>query len=126
MTVTQGMTDQDPHASVRSDVCQFADDRLSDAKKLDFVHQLLQRDTAQARVHLDRIQRYATSLDDPARRNPEVDRALAAIANDADARARFLAFARDADQPTVRVRMLKVAQDLGWLSVDQSAGRNWR
>ena len=119
MTVTQGMTDQDPHASVRRDVCQFADDRLSDAKKLEFVHQLLQRDTAQARVHLDRIQRYATSLEAPARRTPEVARALAAIAGDAEARARFLAFARDADQPAVRVRMLKVAQDLGWLSVDQ-------
>jgi hypothetical protein len=119
MTVTEGMTDRDPYASVRRDVCQFTDDRLSDVTKLEFVHQLLQRDTAQARVHLDRIQRYATSLDEPARRNPEVDRALAAIAGDADARARFLAFARDADQPTVRVRMLKVAQDLGWLSADQ-------
>jgi hypothetical protein len=113
------MTDQDPHAALRRDVCQFADDRLSDAKKLDFVHQLLQRDTVQARVHLDRIQRLAASLDDPARRTPAVVQALAAIAADADARGRFLALARDADQPAVRVRMLKVAQDLGWLSADQ-------
>jgi hypothetical protein len=119
MTVTQGMTDQDPHAAVRRDVCQFADDRLPDAKKLGFVHQLLQRPTAEARVHLDRIDRYATSLDDPARRTPEVAQALAAIAGDAEARARFLDFARDADRPPVRVRMLKVAQDLGWLSADQ-------
>jgi hypothetical protein len=119
MTVTQGMTDQDPHAAVRRDVCQFADDRVSDAKKLGFVHQLLRRPTAQARVHLDRIDRYATSLDDPARRTSEVTQALASIAGDADARARFLDFARDADQPATRARMLKVAQDLGWLSADQ-------
>jgi hypothetical protein len=84
MTVTQGMTDQDPHADVRHDVCQFADDRLSDAKKLDFVHQLLQGRMAEARVHLDRIQRYATALDDPARRTPEVAQALAGIAGEAD------------------------------------------
>ncbi len=57
MSVTQGMTDEDPHADVRRDVCQFADDRLSDAQKLDFVHQILQRPTAEARIHLDRIQR---------------------------------------------------------------------
>jgi hypothetical protein len=119
MTVTQGMTDRDPHAAVRRDVCQFADDRLSDAKKLGFVHELLRRPTAQARVHLDRIDRFATSLDDPARRTPEVTQALAGIAGDADASARFLDFARDADQPAVRARMLKVAQDLGWLSPDQ-------
>lgn len=119
MTATEGMTDRDPHAALRRDVCQFADDRLSDAKRLDFVHQLLQRDTLQARVHLDRIQRFAASLDDRARRTPTVAQALAAIAADADARARFLAFARDADRPVVRVRMLKVAQDLGWLSADQ-------
>jgi hypothetical protein len=119
MTVTQGMTDQDPHADVRHDVCQFADDRLSDAKKLDFVHQLLQGRMAEARVHLDRIQRYATALDDPARRTPEVTQALAGIAGDAAARAHFLAFARDADRPAVRTRMLKLARDLGWLSADE-------
>ena len=119
MTVTQGMTDQDPHAAVRDDVCQFADDRLSDANKLAFVHQLLQRETAQARVHLDRIQRYVTSLDDPVRRTPAVVQEFAAIVGDAQARARFLEFARDADQPAVRARMLKVALDLGWLSADE-------
>jgi hypothetical protein len=119
MTVTKGMTDKDPHADVRHDVCQFADDRLTDAKRIGFVHQLLQRETAQARVHLDRIQRYAKALQDPARRTPEVTRALGAIAGDADARARFIGFARDADRPAVRARMLEVAVDLGWLSADE-------
>lgn len=119
MTVARGMTEQDPHAAVRRDVCQFADDRLSDAQRLGFVHQLLQRETAQARLHLDRIQRFAKALDDPARRTPEAAQALGAIAGDASARARFLGFARDADQPAVRARMLDVARDLGWLSADE-------
>ncbi|NRF67099.1 hypothetical protein HLB44_08910 [Aquincola sp. S2] len=122
MTVTQGMTDKDPHAATRRDVCQFADDRLSDAKKLGFVRQLLQRQMAEARMHLDRIQRYAKALDNPARRTPEVAQALADIAGDAALRARFLDFARDADQPAVRARMLKVARDFGWLSAEQRWG----
>ncbi len=119
MTVTQGMTDGDPHAAVRDDVCHFADDRVTDANKLNFVHQVLKRETAQARVHLDRIQRHASALDDPARRTPEVNQAFAAIAADGPSRARFLDFARDADQPAVRARMLKLALDLGWLTADQ-------
>ncbi|MBK6472090.1 MAG: hypothetical protein IPF94_15695 [Betaproteobacteria bacterium] len=119
LTVAQGMTDQDPHAAVRRDVCQFADDRLSDVTRLEFVHRLLQREIAEARIYLDRIQRYATALDDPARRTPEVVRALADITHDAATRKRFLDFARDADQPAVRTRMLKVARDLGWLSGDE-------
>jgi len=119
MTVTQGMTDRDPHAAVRDDVCRFADDRLPDADKLGFVHQVLRREVAQARVHLDRIQRFATALEDPARRTPEVEQAFAAIANDSGSRERFLEFARDADEPAVRARMLKAAHDLGWLTSDQ-------
>ena len=122
MTVTQGMTDADPHAAVRHDVCQFADERLSDASRLAFVHQLLQREMAQARVHLDRIQRYAKALDDPARQTPQVAQARAVIAADSDTRERFLAFARDADLPAVRARMLKLAHDLGWLSVEERWG----
>lgn len=113
MTVTRGMTDQDPHAGVRRDVCRFADDRLSDVDRLDFVRQLLGERTAEARIHLDRIQRFATALADPLRRTPEVARALATIAADTTARARFMDLARDADQPAVRTRMLKVAHDLG-------------
>lgn len=119
MSVTQGMTDKDPHAYVRRDVCQFVDDRLSDAARLDFVHQLLQRQTAEARVHLDRIDRYTTTLGDPARRTPEVVQALDVIARDAAARTRFLDLARDADQPAVRTRMIKVARELGWLSAEE-------
>jgi hypothetical protein len=39
-----------------------------------------------------------------------------AIAADADARSRYLEFMRDADQPSVRARMIEVARRLGWLS----------
>jgi len=48
-----------------------------------------------------------------------VARALENIGRDADARARFLDLARDADQPTVRVRMVNLARDLRWLTTDE-------
>ena len=122
MAVAQGMTDKDPHADVRRDVCQFVDDRLSDEKRIDFVHQLLQREVSQSRVHLDRIERFSKALADPVRGTPAVTQALERIARDDGARGRFLDLARDADQPAVRARLIKVAHDLGWLSSDQRWG----
>jgi hypothetical protein len=119
MTAARGMTDSDPNASVRRDVFQFADERLSDVQKLGFVHQLLQRPVAQTRVHLDRIQRFTKQLDDPARRTPQVALALTQVAADVATRARFLEFTRDADQPEVRARLLALARDLGWLSNEE-------
>jgi hypothetical protein len=119
MTVTAGMNERDPRAAVRHDVCQFVDDRLSDAQRLAFVHGLLQRQMAQARIHLDRLQRYTAVLNDPARRTPEVRQALSQIASDKPVRADFLDFARDTDRPEVRVRMLQVAHDLGWLTGEE-------
>jgi hypothetical protein len=119
MTVTQGMGERDPRAAVRHDVCQFVDDRLSDTQKLACVHALLQRQTAQARVHLDRLQHHASALGALARRTPEVVQALAQTAGDQLARGDFLDFARDTDRPEVRVRMLKVAGDLGCLTAQE-------
>jgi hypothetical protein len=116
MAVTRGMTDADPHAAIRRDVCQFADERLSDAQRLRFVHQLLQRRMAEVRMYLDRIEAYAATLGERSRRSPEMAQALDEIVRDRAARERYLDFARDADQRAVRVRMLDVAQKLGWLS----------
>jgi hypothetical protein len=119
LTVTRGMSDADPLAGVRRDVCQFADDRTTDAEKLDFVHQVLQRPAAEVRMLMDRIDRYVESLDDPSHRSDGVDAALAAIAKDEPARNRYLAFAREADPPAERVQMLDLARDLGWLTPAQ-------
>src|SRR3982074_4413 len=50
MVVASGLSDSDPYAAHRRDVCQFSDDRLSPAQKLDFVHQLLGREMAEVRM----------------------------------------------------------------------------
>ncbi len=116
MAVASGLTDADALASFRRDVCQFSDDRLSSAQKLDFVHRLMGRDMAEVRLFLDRIEKYVASVSPTERQMPEVAQAFGEIEGDQGARARYLEFARDADQPTVRARMIKLASRLGWLS----------
>jgi hypothetical protein len=116
MTVAAGLTDSDPHAAFRAEVCRFSDDRLSDAQKLEFVHALLGREMAEVRMYLDHLERYAESLPEPERRAPETVAALEEIAHDVSARERYLEFARDVDEPAVQLRMTELAERLGWLS----------
>jgi len=116
MTVASGLSDADPKAAFRQDVCHFSDDRLSPAQKLDFLHQLLKRDMAEVRMFLDHIERYSASLGERERQSPGVARAFDDIARDQATRARYLEFARDTDEPAVHARMIDLAQDLGWLS----------
>jgi len=119
MTVTTGMSEADPRAGFRHDVCQLSDDRLSQAQKLGFVHGLLGRDVTEVRMFLDHLEKYSSSLDDGARQALPVSEAFGEIARDAPARARYLEFARDADDPAVRVRMLELARSFGWLSATE-------
>jgi len=118
MAVTPGLTDRDPLAAHRRDVCQFADDRLAPEAKLAFVHELLKRETAEARMFLPRLERLTASLDDGELESPPVAAAMSAIAQDGTARSRYLEFARDADSAAVRARMVSLATRFGWLSPD--------
>lgn len=116
LTMTRGLTDADSDAGFRRDVCQFFDDRLSIAQKVDFVHRLLNRDMAEVGMFLDRIEHYTASWIDTARQNPAVARALDEIANDQPARDRYLNFAHNSGKPAVRARMIALAHRLGWLT----------
>ena len=116
MVVTSGMSGADLQAAHRKDVCQFADDRLSSVQKLGFVHQLLNREAAESRMFLDRIERFSASLSKKEPHSPEVSTALDRIARDDKARDRYLTFARDADEAVIRARMIEVAHGLGWLT----------
>ena len=119
MTVTSGLNDGEPQAGFQRDVCRLVDERSSAAQKLDFVHSFMGREMTEVRMFLDYIERYAATLNDSDRQTPAVSRALAEIAADKSARARYLEFARGVDEPAVRERMLKVAHDLGWLSAEE-------
>jgi hypothetical protein len=119
MTSTSGLRDDEPQAARRRDVCELADDRKSTAAKLGFVHRVLGRTMAEVRMFLDQIEGYLAALKDDERAAPAAAEALAAIANDAAARERYLDFVRDADQASVRARMIDVALRLGWLTPAQ-------
>src|SRR5205823_3209413 len=116
LTVTSGLGDGDPQASYRHDFCQFSGDSLSAPAKVAFVHRILERDMAEVRIFLDRIEQYTASLAAADRESAAVTQALDAIAHDDRTRSRYLDFARNAESPALRVRMLKLAQALGWLS----------
>jgi hypothetical protein len=126
MTVARGLSDSDALAGLRRDVCQFDDDELSPAQKLRFVHRLMRRDMAEVRLFLDRIEKYVTSVTDTERQLPDVSQALSEMAADSDARTRYMDFARDADQPIVEARMIKLASRLGWLSPEDERGELMR
>ena len=122
LAVSSGLATSDPRMGYRRDVCQFSDDRSSSAQKARFIHTLLKRDMAEVRMFLDRMEKFASSLTDTDRQAPAVLQALDEIAHDNAARERYLTFARDADDPAVRARMIELAYRLGWLSqVDKRA-----
>ena len=116
MIAISGLSEADPRAVYRSDVCQFIDDRPSPAEKLRFVHGLLRRDMAEVRMFLERIEGLFASLSEGERQAPSFNQALGEIARDDVARDRYLRFAEDADQPQIRARMIQLAGTLGWLS----------
>ncbi|HEY2863553.1 MAG TPA: hypothetical protein VGK37_08025 [Casimicrobiaceae bacterium] len=118
MTAAGGMRASDPRADYRQEVCQFVDERKGPAQTLRFIHQMLGRDLVEARMFLDRIESFAASLSEAERQTPSVASALDELARDQRARERFLAFARDEDQPSLRARMIKLAHRLGWLSAE--------
>ncbi|HEX6720381.1 MAG TPA: hypothetical protein VF107_02365, partial [Burkholderiaceae bacterium] len=115
LAVSSGAGASGAQAEARADMCRFADERLSTATKLAFVHELLHRHVGEARLQLDRIQRLTASLDEDLRRQPVVAQALEEIARDSVARARWLDYAHGTEPP-VQVRLLEVARDVGWLS----------
>jgi hypothetical protein len=114
MTATSGMTDADPRAGFRADTCRFVDDRVAPERKAAHLHDVLRRGAAEVRMFFDHIERHASRM-------PAVDASpeMAQIAGDAEAKSRFLAMARDADDPAAGARMARLAARLGWLDAVQ-------
>ena len=88
----------------RGEACRHYDDRISTAQRLAFVQDLLGGERLQLRMHFDRVERFIGSL-------PEAQRAF-----DARGRDSYLAVARDTSDPALRVRMITLARNVGWLA----------
>jgi hypothetical protein len=122
LTLTRGLTDGDTDAGYRRDLCQFVDDRLSAAQKVEAMHRLLSRDMAEVRIFLDRLERYAASLASTAHQADDVAQALDDVARDTAAKSRYLQFLRASGRPAVRARLIELAAELKWLTPDQRRG----
>ena len=94
MIAVSGLSESEPRAAYRREVCQFIDDRLSPAEKLGFIHGLLHRDMAEVRMFLERIEGLFASLTESERQAPAFTAALDEITRDHVARDRYLALCR--------------------------------
>jgi hypothetical protein len=119
LAVTSGLTDGEPQAAVRRDACRFIDSRRSDAQRVAFMHEVLQRDPAEVRLALWHLERFAASIPAARRVAGATAAAFAEIAGDQAARGRYLEAARDAGDSTVRMRMMALARNIGWLTPAQ-------
>ena len=115
MTVTTGLRASEPQAAHRADVCRFADDRLSVAARLAFVHEVLRRDAAEVRMFVDRLEK-ETALSPEERATPEAAVQLAAIAVDESAKRRYFTLLDDVDDLATRLKMLHLAAQVDWLT----------
>lgn len=119
MVSAAGLTDAEPNATVRRDLCGLADSRAGLSGQITFAHQLLRRDPTEVRMLLDQLENLFAHIGPTERVQPPIDAALSAISADAMARDAYLAFARDADDARVHSRLMALAQRLGWLSAEQ-------
>jgi hypothetical protein len=119
LTVTPGLSETDSQAAVRRESCQFIDNRLTDVQKVAFMHQVLQRDMAEVRMFLGQLERFASSIGTAQRVAPATTAAFATVASDHATRGRYLEAARDADEASVRTRMMALARNIGWLTPAQ-------
>ena len=115
MVVTEGQRDSDPNADYRVEACRYFDMRLTAARKLEEIHATMGRSMADARLALDRVEKFLLELSAEDRADAAFAAALGALAQDASLRARFITLARDTDDPAVRVRLLGLARAIGWL-----------
>src|SRR6185437_3636794 len=105
-------------------ISEFVDDRVSAAQRVAFVHTLLRRDMAEARLFLYPIERTLDARSATDRAAVPVEQALAGIAGDGATRERFVNYMRNVDDAELRARMIAVGARLGWLSASQQ-GAEW-
>ncbi|HKP65588.1 MAG TPA: hypothetical protein VJX31_03095, partial [Casimicrobiaceae bacterium] len=70
----------------------------------------------EVRMFLDHLEKYSPALVETAHADAPAGEALGRIATDSAERDRYFAFMRDADQASVRARMIELAGRLGWLT----------
>lgn len=115
MVATRGMAEGELHADFRGHACAALDERVAAGAKVAVMHAALQGDMPSMRMAFPRVERFFAALDDSARADAGVRTAMVTVAADSAARTRYLEVARDTGDPALRLRMLDLAQAVGWL-----------
>lgn len=115
MKVASGMRDGDPLAAYRDDACRYHDDRLTLSDKLEWVHSQLKRGPIELRMGFDGFEKFFAQSTAAGREDPVYAAALARLAADGTARHQYIGVTRDTADPALRVRMIALARDIGWL-----------
>ncbi|MEO7744306.1 MAG: hypothetical protein ABIR98_15320 [Usitatibacter sp.] len=116
MVATEGSQAGDGRADYRAEACRYHDDRVTPAGRLTFMHRLLASDMPEVRMAFDRMEKFFATIGEVERASPGFDDASASLAGDAAARASYLAIVRDTQDPALRVRMIALARNVGWLT----------
>lgn len=122
MVATEGVRADDAHAEFRAEACRYHDDRVTPAGRLASMHSLLAADMPTVRMSFDRVEKFLAVLSDDERASAGYDAARATLAGDAAARASYLAIVRDTGDPALRVRMIGLARNVGWLTPEGERG----
>ena len=94
----------------RDEACRHYDDRITRGQRLAYMQELLGGERSQLRMSFERIERFLASV-------PAEERVL-----DARGRDRYLEATRETSDPALRVRMVTLARNVGWLvEAEQSA-----
>jgi hypothetical protein len=109
VTMTRGAA-EDPS-------CRFHDDRVTAARKLDWLGAELAGEMPAARMAFERLEKFLAALPREERDTPDFAAQRATLAADARSRDGYLALLRATADPALRVRMAAVASDIGWLDV---------
>ncbi|HZZ92915.1 MAG TPA: hypothetical protein VFE23_10145 [Usitatibacter sp.] len=115
MVVTSGQADDEPYAAYRRETCRYYDARQSLAERIGSVHEVLAGDATALRMSFDRVEAFFGAIDAAARARDGTAQAMRTLASDAPAASRYLALTRHTRDPALRLRMVALARDVGWL-----------
>jgi hypothetical protein len=119
MVVTHGLRETDLNADYRAQACRYYDDRLTRGDKLRAIHEVMAGDAAQVRMNFDRVEKFFAATNDRERYEGSFAVRLAEMAGDHAVRDRYVALARDTEDPAIRIRMISLARTIGWLSAKE-------
>ncbi|MGE5615676.1 MAG: hypothetical protein ACM3X5_02050 [Bacillota bacterium] len=116
MVVTSGLAPSDANADYRAEACHYYDDRITTAGRVDFIHEVFARDMPQVRIAFDRIEKFFTHLTPEQRAEPASADAIDRLGADRSVREHYLGITRDTQDPALRLRMIALAANVGWLA----------